>query len=146
MLYTQRRTIAFHETDLAGMAHFSNFFRWMEEAEHAYLRSLGLKPVEQSGDTLQGWPRARAKCEYHVPVRYADEVEVALSLREIKVRALRWQFRFTLVGREEPVLAASGELTTVYAARHASGGEIQSVALPEEVLEALTAKAEEVHL
>jgi hypothetical protein len=32
----------FSETDLAGIAHFANFFRWMEEAEHAYFRSVGL--------------------------------------------------------------------------------------------------------
>ena len=34
--------VQFSETDMAGIVHFSNFFRWMEEVEHAYFRSLGL--------------------------------------------------------------------------------------------------------
>ena len=35
------RRVEFSETDLAGIMHFSNFFRFMESAEHAFWRSLG---------------------------------------------------------------------------------------------------------
>ena len=38
------------DTDMAGIVHFSNFFRYMERVEHAFFRSLGFsivdKPVE----------------------------------------------------------------------------------------------------
>jgi len=27
---------------MAGVVHFSNYFRWMEIVEHAFFRSLGL--------------------------------------------------------------------------------------------------------
>ena len=40
--FVYRRRILFHETDLAGIVHFSNFFKYMEEAEHAFVRSIGL--------------------------------------------------------------------------------------------------------
>ena len=36
------RRVQFSETDMAGIAHFSNFFRMMEEVEHAFFRSVGL--------------------------------------------------------------------------------------------------------
>ena len=36
-----RRQVEFSDTDMAGIMHFSNFFRFMEAAEHAFFRSLG---------------------------------------------------------------------------------------------------------
>ena len=36
-----KRRVEFAETDMAGQVHFSNFFRYMEAAEHAFFRSLG---------------------------------------------------------------------------------------------------------
>ncbi|MBL8848408.1 MAG: acyl-CoA thioesterase, partial [Planctomycetaceae bacterium] len=40
--FVSQRRVQFSETDMAGIVHFANFFRWMEEAEHEYFRSLGL--------------------------------------------------------------------------------------------------------
>ena len=40
--YTTSRRIEFRDTDAAGIAHFSVFFTMMEEAEHEFLRHLGL--------------------------------------------------------------------------------------------------------
>ncbi|HCE02754.1 MAG TPA: acyl-CoA thioesterase, partial [Acidobacteria bacterium] len=36
------RRVQFYETDSAGIVHFSVFFRYMEEAEHAMWRAAGL--------------------------------------------------------------------------------------------------------
>jgi hypothetical protein len=35
------RRVEFSDTDAAGIAHFVAFFRWMEQAEHDLLRSVG---------------------------------------------------------------------------------------------------------
>ena len=32
------RLVEFGDTDMAGIVHFANFFRYMESAEHAFLR------------------------------------------------------------------------------------------------------------
>ena len=40
--HTIRRRIFFYEVDSAGIVHFSNYFRYMEEAEHALWRAAGL--------------------------------------------------------------------------------------------------------
>ena len=39
---TYRRRVEFAETDAAGIVHFSVFFRYMEEAEHALWRNAGM--------------------------------------------------------------------------------------------------------
>ena len=52
--------VEFSDTDMAGIMHFANFFRFMEVTEHAFLRSLGLSVhMEEDGRTI-GWPRVRA--------------------------------------------------------------------------------------
>lgn len=43
-----RRRVEFAETDMAGIAHFSSFIIYMEQAEHALLRSLGTSVFEHS--------------------------------------------------------------------------------------------------
>ena len=40
---TIRRRVEFSETDMAGIVHYSNFFRYMEAAEHAYEAALHLR-------------------------------------------------------------------------------------------------------
>ena len=54
-----RRRVEFAETDAAGMVHFSVFFRYMEEAEHAAWRAAGLDIFE--GHEEQSWPRISAR-------------------------------------------------------------------------------------
>lgn len=55
--FTTRRRVEFSETDMAGIVHFANFYRWMEEAEHDFFRSLGLSiMVRQEDGSYIGWP------------------------------------------------------------------------------------------
>jgi acyl-CoA thioesterase FadM len=67
------RVVQFSETDLAGIVHFSAYFRYMEEAEHALWRAAGLSVAR---DDLH-WPRVSASCEYASPLRFEDESKYA---------------------------------------------------------------------
>ena len=51
------RRVEFSDTDMAGIMHYSNFFRFMETAEHGFYRSLGFSVVMQEIDPRLGWPR-----------------------------------------------------------------------------------------
>ena len=53
---TQRR-VEFCETDAAGIVHFAEFFPYMEQAEHAMLRHLGLSVVFHDDQGVISWPR-----------------------------------------------------------------------------------------
>ncbi len=48
--FTITRRVEFSETDMAGIMHYSNFFRFMETAEHAFFRSLGFSIVSTQTD------------------------------------------------------------------------------------------------
>ncbi len=119
---------------MAGLVHFSNFFRWMEAAEAEFFRALGEPLVDVGGDVVAGWPRVRASCAYHAPLYFGDEVEVCLTVKELKVRAIAYSFRFNKVLADGAEHVATGEMTTVFARRAASGGPMQSAAIPETLL------------
>ena len=84
--FVYRRRVQFAETDLAGIVHFSNIFRYMEEAEHALWRAAGLTIAErgthagllrQDGLYASMWNRQReaTEAEEHLKqVRDADEL------------------------------------------------------------------------
>src|SRR5204862_3565155 len=79
--HTIQRRVEFSETDLAGIMHFSNFFKYMETVEHDFYRSLGLKLTEKMADgTMIGWPRVECSCEFKRAFRFEDIVEVSLKV------------------------------------------------------------------
>lgn len=135
--YEYTRTVNFYETDMAGIAHFSNFFRWMEEAEAAFIHSLGAEfvAVIEGGEAMRGWPRVRAHCEYHAPVRFNDTLCVHLLVRELKVRAIEYQFYFYTCEGESRTHVATGGLTSVCIRRGAGfDAKLEAVAIPEHLL------------
>ena len=58
--HTSTRRIEFSETDMAGLVHFSNFFRYMETAERDFFEAAGVELINTQPGKLVGWPRVRA--------------------------------------------------------------------------------------
>jgi acyl-CoA thioester hydrolase len=115
------RRVEFSETDMAGIVHYSNFFRYMETAEHGFFRSLGHSVVMDKFEPPLGWPRVRAECEYRMPLRFEDEVEIHLLVSEKKSKSLTYIFKFRKLNAPTPVEVARGSLTVVCVTRQADG-------------------------
>jgi acyl-CoA thioester hydrolase len=109
------RTVEFAETDMAGIMHFSNFFRWMESCETALYRSLNLPAISFVPGQVVGWPRVKATCDYRAPLRFGDTAEVRLYIKDIghKSLTLVFQFRRITKGKLEPDVLAQGEIVAV---------------------------------
>ena len=115
------RRVEFSETDMAGIVHYSNFFRYMETAEHGFFRSLCHSVVMDKFDPPMGWPRVRAECEYRLPLRFEDEVEIHLLVSEKKTKSLSYIFKFTKLNGPTPIEVARGSLTVVCVTKHGEG-------------------------
>ena len=115
------RRVEFSETDLAGIMHYSNFFRFMETAEHAFFRSLGFSIVTSQTNPPVGWPRVHASCDYHSPLRFEDEVEIHLLVEQKKSKALTYQLRFSKLIGTTRTEVARGRLTVVCIIKDAEG-------------------------
>src|SRR4029077_11499899 len=88
------RMVEFSETDMAGIMHFSNFFRFMETAEHGFYRALGFSVLMSETDPRLGWPRVHAECDYKKPLRFEDEVEIHLLVSEKRSKSISFVFLF----------------------------------------------------
>jgi YbgC/YbaW family acyl-CoA thioester hydrolase len=126
------RRVEFSDTDMAGIMHFSNFFRFMETAEHGFFRALGFSVAPGGAGPQVGWPRVHAECHYHKPLRFEDEVEIHLLVAARKSKAITWQFRFRKLNTNPPVEVARGSVTIV-CVTHRPDGSMHAVSIPHEV-------------
>src|SRR3990172_4318164 len=103
------RRVQFAETDMAGVLHFSNYFRYMEEIEHAFWRSVGLTVYLRDGDPRLSWPRVSAACEYFAPLQFEDELELALRVTKLGEKSIHYEVEFRRRGER----CAVGKVTAV---------------------------------
>ena len=125
--FTLSHRVEFAETDMAGIVHFANFYRMMENTEHAFFRSIGLS-VHGGG---VGWPRVAAACEFFKPLRFEEVVQIQLLVAEVRNRSIRYVFRFWKDEADGRVEIARGNVTTVCAA--VKGGTLAAVAIPDSI-------------
>jgi len=126
---TVTRRVEFSETDMAGIMHFSNYFRFMETAEHAFLRSLGLSVVLSRLDPALCLPRVHAECDFSSPLRFEDEVEIHLLVAGKSSRSLSYLFRFYRRDAGHRREVARGAMKVACAARQPDG-TLKSAPLP----------------
>lgn len=127
-----QRRVEFSETDMAGIVHFSNFFKYMETVEHAFYRSLGFSAILRKGDPLMGLPRVHASCDYRKPIRFEDLLEIHLLVRNKRPKVLSYTIRFRNLSAQPPVDVAVGELTVVCVCASPDGSMV-SAPLPEDL-------------
>ena len=132
--YRLRRRVQFHEVDAAGIVHFSWFFRYMEEAEHALWREAGLS-IAPLGAEL-AFPRVAASFEYHQPLRFEDECDVHIRITAMSDRSLRYACG---IWRDETRIA-TGALTVVCVTVR-EGAPMKAVSIPHPIATRLAVAA-----
>jgi YbgC/YbaW family acyl-CoA thioester hydrolase len=125
------RQVEFSDTDMAGIMHFSNFFRFMEAAEHAFFRSLGTSIHVADSDL--GWPRVHACCDFKYPLRFEDLVEVCLLVREKKKKCLVYTFIFRKLNEQPAREVARGTLAVACVKRYKPGGKMRGIPIPKAI-------------
>ena len=124
------RLVSFSDTDMGGIVHFANFFRYMEQAEHAFYRSLGLAIHVREGVRTVGWPRVAASCEFKAPLRFDNDVEVHLLVREKTAKSITYAFVFRKIEKDGMTDVAMGAVTVVSVAIDPVSGAIKSMPMP----------------
>src|SRR5262245_33800898 len=130
--YKHARRVEFADTDLAGIAHFSAYFCYVEEAEHALYRSLGLSVHTPGKDFSIGFPRLSASCDFLKALRFEEVVEIHLRVKRKGTKSITYRFTMSRAasnsGREAEAVA-KGELAVV-CCRCYPDGRMESVPLP----------------
>lgn len=142
--HTSTRRIEFSETDMAGLVHFSNFFKYMETAERDFFESAGVDLIRTKPGDLVGWPRARAECKFSAPIRFGDTIDIHLAVKSVKDRSIEYQFRIFRRNADGTLTqAGKGTMTTILA-QLCENGALQSVVLPDDLRTRITEAPTEV--
>lgn len=136
--HTSTRRIEFSETDMAGLVHFSNFFKYMETAERDFFAAAGVDLINMREGELVGWPRVRAECKFSAPVRFGDTIDIHLAVKAMKDRSIDFQYRiFKQIAGGSREQVAKGHMTTVFT-RLDENSQLQSSLLTDEIREKIT--------
>lgn len=143
--FSWERRVEFCETDAAGIAHFSSLVIYMEQAEHALLRSLGLSVAHSATAIPDGatpddstwrnvsWPRVRVECDFLSPAKFEDIVSLNVCLSVLGKKSVTYQHRLFIGTR--PI--ATGSMTSVCCKRE--NGTLVGREIPTEIRDALSA-------
>ena len=109
-----RRTrvrVRYAETDRMGVVYYANYLVWFEVGRTEWLRDAGwnYREMERDGISL---PVIESHCEYHLPARYDDEIEI--RTRATLLTSVRVRFDYDVVRAADEAVTASGH--TVHAA------------------------------
>jgi YbgC/YbaW family acyl-CoA thioester hydrolase len=129
--FVYRRRVQFPETDATGIVHFTNYFKYMEEAEHAMWRAAGLS-IAPAGAEI-GWPRVGASFDYRKPLRFEDEFDVHIRIAEQTKKTIRYEAEL----RKDGETIGTGSLTIVCVTRR-PGEPMRATDIPPEIGAALT--------
>ena len=108
-MFTTKRIVEFADTDMAGIVHFAEFFRYMEAAEHAYLRGCGVSVFLDWDSQRLTFPRVSASCDYVQPARFGDELTIERAGRAARPHLDPLRLR----GQERRRPLATGHMTAV---------------------------------
>lgn len=119
--------IPWGDVDLAGVVYFPHFFRYFNDTEIAFYRSLGPTVVELEEGLEIRLPRLDAHCRYVKPVHFGELITVDLSIVQIRTRTMKYGFDVLREGE----LVANGHLVV----GSVSVSDFRSVPLPDKLLE-----------
>lgn len=137
-VFTHRRRVEFRDTDTAGIVHFSVFFAYMEEAEHEFLRQLGLGVMMNVDGTNISWPRVAANCNYRNTIRFEEVIDIDVAVAKIGTKSVTYDFNI----RRDDTKIADGQVTTVCCKfEHDDRLEkkkMESIAVPQQIIDAFS--------
>ena len=115
--FVMQRRVEFMDTDMAGIAHFTAYFRYMETAEHELFRSLGLAAATRDSKRGLGWPRVSCAFDFKAALRFQDPFEVRIGITRIGKRSVTYEAHIV----RDDELIATGHTTSVCCTIDASG-------------------------
>jgi acyl-CoA thioester hydrolase len=131
--FVTRRRVEFADTDSGGVVHFSRYMVFMETAEHQFLSSRGINVDTTLEGRRVSWPRVEAKCSYHRPLVFGDEIEIEVGVARRGSKSMTYSFSLRR-GDEE---VARGSMTSVCCVIEPDG-HFTAIAIPDELAGRLT--------
>jgi len=122
--FHHERQVAFGDTDMAGIVHFSRLLDYVEEAEHAWFFQAGIPPI----GTGSLWPRLRMEADFLAPLRFGETATVTLRLERIGTSSLTFAYEIAVGER-----ACCRGKWVICHSRLDANGQLHAAPIPEEI-------------
>ena len=132
--FIHKGVVEFAHTDMAGIVHFSEYYKYFEAAESAFFRSQGLSLMDVFDSGRLQWPRVSSSFDFLSPMTFGDEFELHLGVQRVGTTSITLGAEVFCGDRK----VAEGK-TVIVCVSQAEDGRLSKHPLPEAVLKALKA-------
>lgn len=103
--------VRYAETDKMGIVYHSNYYIYFEVAREDFIKEAGLqyKDMEDMGIMM---PLVETRCKYHNGAKYADELIVETSLKEIS--PIKVILKYNVIRKNDNKIIVDGETTQAF--------------------------------
>lgn len=98
-IFRQRLPIRFQDVDAAGIVFFARVFDYAHDTFVAYLKSVGLPLDRMLREGKHGLPLVHAEADYAGPLRFGDEVDVALDRPTVGGKSIQLVVSLSVAGQ-----------------------------------------------
>ena len=120
--------VRYAEIDGQGVVFNANYLMYFDTAITEYIRALGYDYADQPASTGTDFHTVKALVEYREPIRFDDEIEVAVRAGRVGSSSLT--FALEIHPKGEDRVLSSGEIVWV----NAYVGQHKSAPLPEDLV------------
>ncbi len=110
-MITVREKVRFVETDMMGVVHHSNYFRWFEMARVEYLRQIGILLNDMMDDNIV-FPITDVDCKYRASAKFDDYILIEAVLAEVS--KVKMVFTYRVLREEDNMLLATGRTQNAF--------------------------------
>lgn len=110
-MVTVREKVRFVETDMMGVVHHSNYFRWFEMGRVEYLRQAGISLWDLMNEGIV-FPITKVDCEYRSSARFDDYILIETTMNALSRAQMTFSYR--VVKEADGSLLAYGHTQNVF--------------------------------
>lgn len=110
-MITVRDKVRFVETDLMGVVHHSNYFRWFEMARVEYLRQIGILLTDMMDEDIV-FPITEVECKYRASAKFDDYILIEAVLAEVS--KVKMVFTYRVLREHDGLLLATGHTQNAF--------------------------------
>lgn len=110
-MVTIKDKVRFVETDMMGVVHHSNYFRWFEMGRVEYLRQAGVYLLDLMDAGIL-FPISDVSCKYRASAKFDDIVMIETKLAELS--KVKMVFSYRVLREADGILLATGSTQNAF--------------------------------
>lgn len=103
--------VNFADTDMMGVAHHANYFRWYEMGRVEYLRKAGILLLDLMAEDIV-FPITDVNCQYLSSAYFDDEIIIQTQMTELS--RIKMIFTYRIVRKSDGKMLAQGTTQNVF--------------------------------